>query len=250
MEDRVLHEVMKIRSLISQLVGTNDLPVKEKFSKKAIAKAAKEFQKLSIERGEWLASHELHKIFDGAYWDAGKTIIEKFEFTNYFKRGSTKFFNRKDLIALKKELKEKNINLKDYIELLKDQEKFEKLINNINLPKGTKTKKHFKIPASLKDIHFKPYMVSDEPIRKEIEALMEEFKKFDLSEYIHLYESRTQAYFKYDYSQDRYLKPELKKYCKDWCFKFNYANNALKRIDEIKVGNEKLNKGSDNKKTG
>ncbi len=36
------------------------------------------------------------------------------------------------------------------------------------------------------------------------------------------------------YHFDRYLEPKLKKYCKDWCFKFNYANDALKKIMELK----------------
>jgi len=40
------------------------------------------------------------------------------------------------LIVLNKELKERNIVFKDYVELVEDQEKFEKLANNINLPKG------------------------------------------------------------------------------------------------------------------
>ena len=66
---------------------------------------------------------------------------------------------------------------------------------------------------------------------------MEEYKKFDLSEYIDLYEGKTHALFKYDYSFDRYLKPELKKFCKDWSFKFNYANTALRRILELKAEN-------------
>ena len=67
---------------------------------------------------------------------------------------------------------------------------------------------------------------------------MEEYKKFDLSEYIELYSGKTHAYFRYTYSFDRYVKPELKKYCKDWEFKFNYANTALKAILEIKKENE------------
>jgi len=63
---------------------------------------------------------------------------------------------------------------------------------------------------------------------------LEAYRKYDLSQYIDLYEGETYALFKYDYSFDRYLKPELKKFCKDWCFKFNYANTALKRIIELK----------------
>lgn len=65
---------------------------------------------------------------------------------------------------------------------------------------------------------------------------MEEYKKFNLSEYIDLFERKTYASFKYDYQLDRYLKPELKKYCKDWCFKFNYAQSAMKRLKELEEG--------------
>ena len=80
-----------------------------------------------------------------------------------------------------------------------------------------------------------PYSApTEELVRKEIESLMEEYKKFDLSEYIDLFEEKTYALFKYDYSFDRYIKIELKKFCKDWSLKFNYANNALKRILELK----------------
>jgi hypothetical protein len=235
MEDKILTEIKQIRRLLSELVGTTDLPVKQKFSKEAISKAAKEFRKLSIERGEWIPSDGIRRIIKHASWNSAKIIIEKFEFTNYFKRGSTFYFNKKDLIELDKELKKRNINLEKYCELLNDQEKFQKYINNINLPKGTKTRKHFKIPEGLKDIFSKPYSApTEELVRKEIETLMEEYKKFDLSEYIDLYEGKTYALFKYDYSFDRYIKPELKKFCKDWSFKYNYANNALKRILELK----------------
>jgi hypothetical protein len=241
MEDKVLSELKQIRKLLSELVGTSDLPTSQKFSKEAISKAAKEFRKLSIERGKWIPSDEVSKIIKNAPWHSGKTIIEKFEFTNYFKRGSTFYFNRKDLIELNKELKKRNINLKKYGELLNDKDKFQKYVNNIILPKGSKTRNHFKIPEGLRDIFSKPYSApTEELVRKEIEVLMEEYKKFDLSEYIDLFYKKTYAMFKYDYSFDRYLKPELKKFCKDWSFKFNYANTALKRIMELKEENSSI----------
>jgi len=149
--------------------------------------------------------------------------------------GTQNYFNRKDLIELDKELKKRNINLDKYCELLDDKEKFRKYVNGILLQKEKKTRKHFKIPEGLRDIFSKPYSTpTEELVRNEITTLMEEYQKFDLSEYIDLFEEKTYAMFKYDYSFDRYLKPELKKYCKDWCFKFNYANNALKRILELK----------------
>jgi len=242
MEDKILSEIKQIRKLLSELVGTTDLPVNQKFSKEAILKAAKEFKKLSIERGQWIPSHDIDKIIKHAHWNSAKIIIENFEFNNYFKRGSTLYFNKKDLIELGKELKKRNINFGKYYELLNDKEKFRKYIHAIILPKGRKTRNHFKIPEGLRDIFSKPYSAPTEDlVRNEIEILMEEYKKFDLSEYIDLFERKTYAMFKFDYSFDRYLKPELKKFCKDWSFKFNYANTALKRILELKEENPSTN---------
>jgi len=235
-EDKILSEIKQIRKVLSDLVGTTDQPAKEKFSKEALDKAAKEFRKLSIVRGNWIPGDEIHRIIRRAPWNSGKVIIERFEFINYFKRGSTYYFNRKDLVELNKELKKRNIDLEKYCELLGDQERFKKYVSSILLPKGKKTHNHFKIPEGLRDIFSKPYSVPTEDlVRNEIDILMEEYNKFDLSEYIDLFHSKTYALFKYNYSFDRYLKPELKKLCKDWCFKFNYANEALKRILELKT---------------
>ncbi len=238
MEEKLLIELKQIRKVLSQIVGTSDLPAKQKFSKEAISKVAKEFRKLSIERGEWIPNGEIHKIIKHAPWHSAKVIIEKFEFTNYFKRGQTFYLNRKDLVKLNKELKQRNINLEKYCELLNDKEKFQKYVNRIILPKGRKPRNYFKIPEGLRDIFSQPYSAPTEKlVRNEIETLLEEFDKFDLSEYIDLFEGKTYAMFKYDYSFDRYIKPELKKFCKDWSFKFNYANTALRRISELKVEN-------------
>jgi hypothetical protein len=48
------------------------------------------------------------------------------------------------------------------------------------------------------------------------------------------YDKKAHAYYRYDYSIERYVKPEVQKYCKDWCFRFNYANGAIKKILEAK----------------
>ena len=66
MEEKILDEIKQIRKLLSEIIGTSDLPAKEKFSKEAIAKAAKEFRKLSIERGEWISSHDIDKVIKHA----------------------------------------------------------------------------------------------------------------------------------------------------------------------------------------
>lgn len=240
MENQIVEELQELKQILARMLGTIDLPANQRFSIEAIDQVAKEFQKMAIQRGEWLESSDVSKVIRSAPYNCGQLLVEKFEFKNYFKRGRTLYFNRKALIELGKELKQRNINLSDYIELLDDQAKFEKLVKSVEMSKGPK--KYFKIPENLRDIHIKPYTVAREPILKEIDELMEEYEKFDLSEYIHLYENKTNAYFKYEYSLERYLKPELKKYCKDWSFKFNYANRALKRLEEIKTENEKSNK--------
>lgn len=240
MEEKILKELRQIRQLLSELVGTSDLPTKEKFSKEAIAKAAKEYRKMAIERGEWLPDDQISKVIKKAPWRSGKVIIEKFGFTNYFKRGHTNFFNKKDLIALNIELKKRNINIVEYCELLDDQANFEKYRQRANQVDGKKSKIRFKIPEGLEGLNSKHYPPpSAEVISSEITNYLEEFKKFDLSEYISFAEKNTYAWFKYDYTFDRYLDPKLKKYCKDWCFKFNYANDALKKIKRIEAGDDR-----------
>ena len=54
MQKELLAEIKELRAAISTLIGTSDLLPEEQFSKEALDKAAKQFQKLSIERGEWV----------------------------------------------------------------------------------------------------------------------------------------------------------------------------------------------------
>jgi hypothetical protein len=100
------------------------LPGRQRFSEAVLDKATKEFMKLSIERGDWLKKHELNKIFPKVYNYLGKFIIEHFGFTSYFKRGKSLYLHRKDLLALRNELKQRKIILR--LELVKDQDKLQK----------------------------------------------------------------------------------------------------------------------------
>jgi len=235
MEEKILKELKQIKQLLSELIGSSELPQSQRFSKEAVSKAAKEFKQLSIARGEWLVDYQIEKVVKNTpSFRPERMLIEKFGFTNYFKQGHKYYFNRKDLAALDKELKARNINLKVYQNLLEDQEKFEKLVKGIDLKKESKYKR-YKIPEELRDINSRPFSPEiEEKAKKEIADLMEEFKKFDLSEYIDIYYKKTHAYYRYEYFIDRYVKPEVHKYCKDWCFKFNYANYALEKILELK----------------
>ena len=236
-EDEVFSELKQIRKILSAIIGTSDLNEKEKFSQEAITKAAKEFQKMQIERGEWVGGYDIRKVIKHSTYNSPKLLIDQFQFKNYFKRGNKYYFNKSDLVELNKELIKRNIHLEKYEELLQDKEKFQKYIQSISAKKLDKTIKRYKIPKELENVYSVPYSLPiEQQIRDEIKTLLGEYKKFDLSTYVDLYERKTYSMFKYQYEFDRYLKPELKKLCKDWCFKFNYANNALMRILELKKG--------------
>lgn len=233
METKILEELKHIKLILSKITGTQELPEKEKFSKEALDKAAKEYQDMMITRGEWVSNRELNDVSKIYEWNSGKFIIEKFGFNNYFERGKTLYFNKKDLLSLRNELKERKIDPKRYRELLEDKEKFEKSIAGVNMSKGKSKKRNFEIPEGLEDIETKPYTIQEEIIKKDIEILKEEFRSKKLAEYIDLYSKGTYAMFKYQYEFDKYLDAGLKKDSKSWCSRFNYANMAMAKLKEI-----------------
>ena len=95
-EDKILAELQQLRKLFTVLLGTEELPAKEKFSRAAIAKAAKDYRKMQAERGEWISSSDVNDIIKHAPYNPAKMLIEEFQFKNYFKRGSTYYFKKKD----------------------------------------------------------------------------------------------------------------------------------------------------------
>jgi len=231
METKVLSELKEIKKLLLKITGTSDLPANQSFSKKALEKSDKEFRELKIERDEWISDYDLLKIFPNAPWRCGKLLIEKFEFTNYFTYKRALYFNKKDLLALKKELKKRNINLERYAELLEEEEKFKKKIKEIKQV-GIKGKR-FRIPEELKDIELTKCAPPDiEIVKNHIEKLKKEFEEKNLSEFVDLYESRSHLKVKYYY--ERYIDKDKLKICKKWCNDYNYANGALREIINAK----------------
>ncbi len=231
MESQILSEIKKIKKLLSKLTGTSELPTRQRFSKDALAKAAKEFRILEIKRGEWIIDYGISKIIRSAPYSSGKFIIEKFEFTNYFKYGRSFYFNKKDLVALNKELKKRNINLKKYIQLIEEQDKFNKKIEEIKKI-GVKGKR-YKIPEELRDIELTTCAPPDiEIVKNHIAELKKKFEEKNLSEFIDQYD--TSAYLKVRYHFTRYVDQEKLKTCRKWCDDFNYANGALREIKKIK----------------
>lgn len=231
-QEKLYLELKQLRYLLAKVVGTQDLPKREQFSKEAIKKASSEFRKLQTERGEWISEYDISKVIRKAGNRSGKFIIEKFGFKNFYVRGKQYYFSRKDLIALNKELKARNINLGKYMELEEDKEKFHKYLSD--LKQGKKRRPRFKIPEDLQDIETEPYNhPPKERVLKHVDALMDEFRNYKLAEFIDIYHE-DYAMVKHIYYFDRYLEPAKRKQCDKWCFEFNYAQNALKEIKKIR----------------
>jgi hypothetical protein len=231
MEDKIYAELKQLRLLLAKVVGTQELPKREQFSKDAMKKAAAEFRELQTERGEWVAEHDISKVIKKAPYWCGKFIIEKFGFKNYFVRGKKYFFNRKDLMALNKELKARKINLSTYMDLEEDKEKFHKYLNELR--QGKKRRPRFKIPENLMDINSQPYNHPPiEKIQAHLDSLLKEFEKYKLVEFIDIFDDHARV--KSIYWFDRYLDKEKRKQCDKWCFEHNYAQNALREIKRIR----------------
>jgi hypothetical protein len=233
MQNKILEELKGLKAIIAKLIGTIDLPLAEQFSNDAVLQAAKQFQKLSIERGEWVDEHSIHKYLKNAHYGTGTFIRQEFGFSNYFKRGRTHYYNKKDLIALAKELKRRNVNLPRYIEYKEDKAKFQKCIESIKVEiKLRPKKKSFHIPNSLKDIlSSPPKLPSTELILDDIERLKQEFSQYNLGDYVEIY-NENHAMMKSIYYYQKYLESETRKRCKRWCENFNYANHALELVTQ------------------
>lgn len=235
MQNELLSEIQGLKAVITRLIGTSDLPPEQQFSREALDKAAKQFQKIIIERGEWVEDRDICRYIKNSSYQAGTFIRQEFGFTNYFKRGHTYYYNKKDLIALGKELKDRNINLGRYIEYIHDLAKFKKNIADAAENKNRKRKKKsFQLPYNLGDITTSPpKMPSATIISEDIKRLKEEFFQHNLSDYIDIYRD-TYAMMKSIYHLQKYLDPELKKRSKKWCENFNYANYALEVVTKKK----------------
>ena len=233
--EKVLIELKELRSALAKLIGTSELPISEQFSVEALDKASKQFQKLAIERGEWVRDTDISKYIKSANWRAGKFIINEFKFTNYFRKGQVLYFNKKTLVDLGAELKKRNVDLGRYIEYIEDKKRFDGYVEKAkDNRKEVKSKKPFQLKDELKDITTSPIPKPNaEVIKEDIKKLKEEFFQLNLIDYVDIYD-KNYAMMKHIYHFQKYIKPELKKKCRKWCEDFNYANNALKEVTNRK----------------
>lgn len=235
MQKEILSEIKELRTALTQVLGIADLPPDQQFLKEALNKAAKEFQKLNIERGQWVADHSVGKYIKNAGYRAGPFIRQEFGFSNYFKRGQTYYYSKKDLISLGKELKERNVDLGRYMEFIEDRTKFKKYLSEAaQNNKGKLKNKSYKLPTEVNNITTSPPpMPEASVIREDIKRLKEEFFQYNLSDYIDIYRDNY-AMTKFIYHFEKYLEPGLKRRCKKWCDDFNYANHALEEVTKKK----------------
>jgi hypothetical protein len=231
---KIWAELKEIRRLLARLVGTADLLPEEQFSVEALDRAAKEFQKLSMERGEWIADQDIDKIIKKAPYRAGKFIISEFKFSNYFRKGHTYYFKKKDLAALAEELKKRNIDLKRYMELKESQQAFEKDMALILQNKAGKKAKAYHLPPYLSNITTTPPKLPPvELVREDLKNLKAEFFEHKLSEYIDIYKDNY-AMLKSMYYYQRYIDPAIRRRCQRWCDNFRIANKVLEEITKKK----------------
>ena len=230
MEEKIYTELKELRLLLAKIIGTSDQARENQFSQEAVEKAAKAYQKMTIERGDWITEKELPKYLGPCSWRAGKFIREAFAFNHIIKKGREYLYFKKDIEALGQELKAKNIYLNRYEEFLSDKAKFDKKVAAASAsPKKSKDKR-YQMPPGIKNI-----ITSDIPkpdadlVRKDLANLKAEFISVKYDAYIDVYKG-THAMLKFMYHFEKYLEPGLKKRCQKWCENFNYANHTLELI--------------------
>ena len=226
MEKEILEELKQFKALFLKMTGTSEVPPAEIFKKEALDKAAKQFQKMEIQRGEWAAEHDLDKYFKDACWNAGKFIREEFEFTAWIKQGKQYHYNKKALQQLVKELKERNLHLGRFIEYKRSQAEFQKKVDTAK----ERSQRLYLLPGDARDVSTSPIPMPDvELVRADLERLKAEFFIYKLADYVDIYKSNY-SMLKTIYYFEKYIDPALKKRCIKWCDSFNYANKAFEMI--------------------
>ena len=231
MQNQILTELSELKSILSHLIGTNELESQEQFSKESLDKAARLFARMAAKRGDWVKEDELGKYIK-ADWRAGSFIRSEFGFSACIKDGRSYLYNKKALQKLGQELKARNIDLSRYMEYRRSESEFQKKISANK--KLTKNKSPYELAPDIKDITTSPPPAPDVALVKaDLKRLKDEFFQYKMSEFIDIYRDN-HAMMKYVYYFEKYLDPQIKRRCKKWCDDFNYANHALELITKKK----------------
>ena len=179
-----------------------------------------------------MSENDISRYIKNAGWRAGKFIRTEFAFIACIKKGHYYLYNKKALLALNAQLRERNINLERYIEYKSDQADFQKKLAGTK--KLTKNKHPYQLPKGLKDITTSPIpLPSADLVRDDLSRLKEEFFQHKMAEYIDIYKGN-HAMMKFIYHFEKYIDPQMKRRCRKWCDNFNYANHALELITKKK----------------
>jgi hypothetical protein len=226
MEKEILEELKQFKSLFLKVTGTSDIPATEIFKKEALDKAAKQFQKMEIQRGEWVAESDLSNYFKDVSWMAGKFIREEFEFTAWIKHGKEFHYNKQAIKELVKELKERNLHLGRYIEYKRSQAEFQMKVDTAK----ERSQRLYLLPDDARNVSTSPIPMPDvELVKADLERLKAEFFIYKMADYVDIYKSNY-SMLKTIYYFEKYIDPMLKKRCIKWCDSFNYANKAFELI--------------------
>ena len=230
MEDIILDELRQIKHVLAKLIGSADRSVENPFSEEILDKVAKDFLKLSTERGEWVNDGEIRRFVKTAPYNAGSFLRNEFAFANWYRHGHHYYYSKRDLIAFNQELEKRNIDLSRYQDMLADKRAFEKSLEKKALKKLKGNAKGFVMPAGIKNITTSPIPKPDpEIIKADLARLKDAFKEQNLAAYIDVYKG-VHAMMKHTYMFRRYLDKGLPQTARKWCDDFNYANDALKAI--------------------
>ncbi len=226
MENEILEELKQFKSLFLKMTGTSDVAPIDIFKKEALDKAAKQFQKMEIQRGEWVPESDLSTYFKDCSWMAGKFIREEFEFTAWIKHQKQFHYNKAALKELAKELKDRNLHLGRYIEYKRSQDEFQKKVDTTK----ERSQRLYLLPDDARDVTTSPIPLPDvELVKADLERLKAEFFIYKMADYVDIYKSNY-SMLKTIYYFEKYIDPALKKRCIKWCDSFNYANKAFEMI--------------------
>ncbi|MBK7310362.1 MAG: hypothetical protein IPI93_06110 [Sphingobacteriaceae bacterium] len=223
-EIEILNELKKLNTVLSKVLGSSELTESKRFSKESIDKAAKEFQKLAIQRGEWVKNEGISKYIKNAPYNPAKFIIEELKFGNYFKRGHQYYLNKTDLIKLGQELKDRDVNLKRYLEFKDDKAKFDKYLKKVL---KNPSKIPYELPEDMLNITTsKPPSPLISKIREHVKQLKREFEECEYGKHIDVYQD-SYAMFKDFYRYRDYLDKDLLRRLNKWRDDFNLANSLI-----------------------
>jgi hypothetical protein len=230
--DNIIETLNEIKHILSRLVGTTQLSKEMQFSEHALDKAAKEFKKLRREDNTWVSEYDIRKYIKTApYNNTGAFIREEFGFTNFYMKGRSRFYYRKDLINLARELKKRNIDLTRYMQLKAEKVRMEGQPDKYLLRKQKKIKPYgYRIPVGIQNITALPVKKSTlKELRELQETLKQEYQNDNLTEHIEIHSEKFATAHNHFYYG---MNDEIRKKVKRWIRKYNSTGYEIEAREQ------------------